>query len=255
MTAWHILWNYLWIVPHLLQIAILTVMVRRGLHRQFPLFFIYTAYVVCEFLILFPMYYLVNLVPGWLYGYTRLCLVAGGAALGFGVAYEIFLYVGRSYKELGSRGKTVLRFAILLLFGAAIVLAQHTHISQTDNRVMFTARLLERSVVFLQCGLMLGLLTISRLLHMQWQKPAFGIALGLAIIASADLILLAINTKIGYYRPLDYGYMGSYHITVLVWLYYMAVPEKSAKTSPDSLPDHKEFEAWSQEIERLLQNR
>lgn len=254
MTVLHILWNYLWIGPTFVQIAILWVMIHRRLHKEFPLFFIYTAYTIGEFLILFPMYYL-DLVPGWLYGRTRLCLVAGGAALGFGVAYEIFLYVGRSYKELGSRGKIVLRFAILVLFAAAIALAQHTHINQTDDRVMFTARLLERSVIFLQCGLMLGLLSVSRLLHMQWQRTAFGIALGLAIYASAYLILLAVSTYMGYYYPLDYGYMGSYHATVLVWLYYFATPDKLAKTSPASLPDREEFEAWSNEIERFLQNR
>lgn len=255
MTALRILWNYLWIGPTLVQIAILWVMVRRLLHKKFPLFFIYTAYTISQFLILFPMYHLVNLVPGWLYGYSRLCLVAGGAALGFGITYEIFIYVGRSYKELGSRGQTILRCTIFVLFALAIVLAQHTHISSTDNPVMFTARLLERSVVLLQCGLMLGLLAFSRALHMQWQRPAFGIALGLTLYASSYLILLAINTKIGYFRPLDYGYMGSYHVTVLVWLYYLATPEKIAKTSNSSLPDREEFEAWSHEIERFLQDR
>lgn len=179
MSIARLIWNYLWIAPHLLQIAVLWIMVRRGLHRQFPLFFAYTAYVICEFLILFPMYYLVNLVPGWLYGHTRLCLVAGGAVFGFGVIYEIFMYVGRKYKGLNSSGKAVLSCAFLILSAIAIVLAQHTHRNQIDDSVMFTARLLERSVDFLQCGLMLGLLSVSRILHMRWEKPAFGIALGL----------------------------------------------------------------------------
>ncbi len=255
MTVSRILWNYLWIAPALLQIVIVWLMLRRSLHRQFPLFFIYTAYTVCEFLILFPMYHLVRLVPDWLYGYTRLSLVAGGAVLGFGVTYEIFIYVGRNYRELNSRGKTFLRFAILILFAATIVLAQHTHISQADDPAMFTVRLLDRSVVFLQCGLMLGVLGFSRVLHMQWQRPAYGIALGLAVYASAYLILLAVSTHIGYYHPLDYGYLGSYHGAVLVWLYYFATPEKIAKTSSASLPNREEFEAWSHEIERFLQNR
>lgn len=253
MSFAKLVWNYLWIAPTFLQVAILWVMVRRGLHKKFPIFFVYTAYTIGEFLILFSMYY-INLVPGWLYGHTRLCSVAVRTALKFGIAYEIFVYVGRKYKGLNSSGKAVLGCVFLILSAIAIVLAQHTHMNPTDDSVMFTATLLERSADFLQCGLMLGLLSVSRILHMRWEKPAFGIALGLAIIASADLILLAINTKIGYYYPLDYGYMGSYHVVVLVWLYYLAVPEKAAKTSPDSLPDHKEFEVWSNAIRRLLQN-
>lgn len=72
MSPARLIWNYLWIAPTLLQIVILWVMLRRRLHRQFPLFFVYTAYTICEFLIVFPMYYMVRLVPGWLYGYTSL---------------------------------------------------------------------------------------------------------------------------------------------------------------------------------------
>ncbi len=253
MSPARLIWNYLWIAPTLLQMVILWVMLRRGVHRQFPLFFAYTAYTICEFLILFPMYY-IALIPGWLYGHTHLCLVEGGSVLKFGITYEIFLYVGRSYKELKSSARPLLPLLVLALFAAAIVLADLTHRSQSEDPVMFIANLLERSVAFLQCGLMLGLLTLSWILNMRWQKPAFGIALGLAITASADLILLAINTKIGYYYPLDYGYMGSYHVAVLVWLYYLAVPEKAAKTPPDSLPDHAEFEAWRNAIKSLLQN-
>jgi len=48
--------------------------------------------------------------------------------------------------------------------------------------------------------------------------------------------------------------MGSYHVAVLVWLYYLATPEKIAKTMPDSLPDHGELEAWRNAIKSLLQN-
>ena len=118
--------------------------------------------------------------------------LAGGSALKFGITYEIFLYVGRSYKELRSSARPVLHLVILALFAAAIVLAQHTPPNGTDDPTMFTVRLIDRSVAFLQCGLMLGLLSLSRILNMRWQKAAFGIALGLAITASANLILLAI---------------------------------------------------------------
>lgn len=255
MTVSRILWNYLWIAPALLQTTILWVMVRRGLHKTFPLFFAYTAYSVGEFLILFPMYHLINLVPGWLYGHTRLCLVAGGAALGFGITYEIFVYVSHSYKWLNRRGKSFVRGTILVLFVLAILLAKHTHPSHIDHPTMFSATLLDRSVVLLQCGLLVGLLSLSRLLHLEWRRPAFGIALGIAIYASAELVLLSVNAHIGYFYPLDYAYMGSYHICVLIWLYYLVTPEKAAHHSDGAVPAHNELDAWSREIERLLQNR
>ena len=38
------LWHYLWIAPHALQIIIAIVMLRRGLFREFPVFFTYTVF-------------------------------------------------------------------------------------------------------------------------------------------------------------------------------------------------------------------
>ena len=42
------LWHYLWIAPHALQIIIAIVMIRRGLFREFPVFFTYTVFQMVE---------------------------------------------------------------------------------------------------------------------------------------------------------------------------------------------------------------
>jgi hypothetical protein len=251
MSPAHLLWNYLWIAPHVLQVAVVCIMLRRGFHKRFPLFFLYTIYEIFEFLVLFPMYHISSIVNGPIYRYTDFTLSGGGALLGFGVTYEIFVYTSHSYKLLSHRGKTVLGGTILVLFALVILLAKNSHPGHIGT-ARFIGTLLDSSVVFLQCGLLVGLLSFSRLLHLEWQRPAFGIALGLAIYASAELILSAINSRIGYYYPLDYAYMGTYHVCALVWLYYMTVPEKTS--SLESVPGHDELEVWSQVIGRLLQN-
>jgi hypothetical protein len=54
------------------------------------------------------------------------------------------------------------------------------------------------------------------------------------------------------YPLLDFLNMGTYHLTVLIWCYYLLVPHKSAITSDVSLPENN-LAVWNRELERLLQ--
>ena len=42
------LWHYLWIAPHALQLIMAIIMIRRGLLREFPVFFTYTLFQAVE---------------------------------------------------------------------------------------------------------------------------------------------------------------------------------------------------------------
>jgi hypothetical protein len=46
--------------------------------------------------------------------------------------------------------------------------------------------------------------------------------------------------------------MGTYHVTVLIWLYYVLVPQKVVKKSVVPLPENN-LAVWNRELERLLQ--
>ena len=49
------LWHFLWLAPHVLQMFIAGTMFRRGLVREFRVFFIYTLFQVIEEGTLFVM--------------------------------------------------------------------------------------------------------------------------------------------------------------------------------------------------------
>ncbi|HEU0046569.1 MAG TPA: hypothetical protein VFQ43_03040, partial [Nitrososphaera sp.] len=53
MPLLKLLWYYLWIAPHLLQIGMAGIMFRRRLVGLFPWFFAYTCFEVLEFGLLF----------------------------------------------------------------------------------------------------------------------------------------------------------------------------------------------------------
>jgi hypothetical protein len=51
---------------------------------------------------------------------------------------------------------------------------------------------------------------------------------------------------------LDFLNMATYQVCVLIWCYYLLVPQKVATTSAVSLPENN-LDIWNRELERLLQ--
>ena len=50
----------------------------------------------------------------------------------------------------------------------------------------------------------------------------------------------------------DFLNMATYHLSVLIWLYYVLVPQKAGTKSEVPLPENN-LAVWNRELERLLQ--
>jgi len=46
--------------------------------------------------------------------------------------------------------------------------------------------------------------------------------------------------------------MVAYHVSVLIWFYYLLVPEKNVSKPKVPPPPEHNLEVWNQELERLL---
>jgi hypothetical protein len=240
-------WQYLLIAPRILLVVVLVVLVRRKLYRQFPIFF---AYVVEE---------IVQSVMIWLiespstsqkeYAIAYSLAFAVSTAFRFGVLHEIFANIFRNYAGLHRFGTPLFRWLTVGLLSVAFVLAAFT--GAYADQLMFVVHLFDRTASILQCGLLVGLFLFSSHLGLSWRSHVFGIALGLGIIASANLAASAIRSQTGatYYVALNYLVMVVYHFSVLLWIFYLFAPERSY--SPTALPQH-DLETWNLELERLL---
>jgi hypothetical protein len=113
---------------------------------------------------------------------------------------------------------------------------------------------LDRTVSVLQCGLLISLFLFSRYFALSWRSQAFGIALGLGIFASVELAVSAVALHLGTFsnRTVILITMATYHCCVLIWMFYLLLPERTAYFTRRELPK-QDLEVWNQELQRLLQ--
>lgn len=242
---------YLWIAPHALLVVVLVVMFRRKLQRQFPIFFTYIAFEIIQFLTLFIAEYSPSISRKQYY----LLFLFGSAIstiLRFGVLYEIFIHVFRNYPALNRSARVSFRWAVLLLFVAATAFSFSKSGDQID-RMLTVIFAFDRTFSIVQCGLLLSLFLFSRYFSISWKSHVFGIALGFGVFASVELATSAIRSQIGVSgnQILDFITMATYHLCVLIWLFYMLAREQTPKYNPSDLPEH-DLETWNQELHRLI---
>ena len=243
------LFYYLWVAPHVLQIVILIVLAKRHLYSKFPVFTTYTAFTLFTFVALFLISRSLNTQPAYFKWYSLALGVY--VALEFGVVYEIFAQVFANHISLRNVGQPIFRWTTIALLLAAFSFAVYTHSSIADP-TWFNVHVLEGSANIVLCGLILALFLSSTYLNLIWNRPTFGIALGFGVLCSLELARAAIRSQIGLsaHLTLDLFDMATYHICVLIWLFYLIIPERKPSI-PDNVPDN-DLESWNQELETLL---
>src|SRR5208282_4043464 len=154
----------------------------------------YTGFEVLQFVVLLAMRYSSS-VSGGEYYYAYALGSAISAGLRFGVIYEVFAHVFRDYPALSGLGRTLFRWAAIVLLLLALGLAWLAP-AEGVGHLMVMVDVLNRSVSILQCGLLLFLFLFSGYFALSWRSYAFGISLGLGIYASMDLAVASIRSQI-----------------------------------------------------------
>jgi len=251
MTVSHILWYYLWLAPKVLQVILLCGMVRRGLHRQFPMFFVYTALQVVQSGVLLVISRS-HFGFGEEYFRAYSAATAVSAAVRFGIIHELFSHFFRQYPALVGPGRLLLRGATIALLLVAVGVAVSAPGNSADFLLNVTYAL-DRIASILQSGLLISLFVFSRYFVLSWRNQVFGIALGLGIFASIELAMSAMRLYgLVSGTVFDFVIMGTYHCCVLIWMFYLALPERVTPHTLNPLPEHN-LDIWNRELQRLLQ--
>ena len=241
----------LWISPHALLAAVIVLLFRRRLYRDFPAFTAYTLYETAAFVLLFVLTRLPR-VSGDQYKYFFLATMVISLAFRFGVIEEIFENVFRDYQFLKAVPKHRLMWMKAILALAAILFAFYAP-AENPARLLAGLAAVNRGMAMVQSGLLVFLLCFSRILGLSLRNYAFGIALGLGILSTVDLGTSALRTQFATEHGivlLNVLSLSSYLICVLIWMGYLLAPDRKAAHLAN-LPN-SELEEWNRELQHLL---
>lgn len=247
------LWHYLWVAPNVLLLALAFVIWRRQLYRQVPIFWWFAMVVALEQLTIYVADILPSVGPFTWYHIVWVGLLVE-ALVKFALVGEIFGSVFGQYSSLAKVGKRLISGVGVVLVFLATLVAAFTP-KNNSNWIVSGENILEQTVYMIECGLILFLFIFAAYFKLRWSRAAFGIALGLGISACVHLGTWALIAN-GDVTNLHHIYlvflnMATYHACVLIWFYYLLVPQKVI-TPAISVPEHS-LELWNRELERLLQ--
>jgi hypothetical protein len=243
MTLKDVVQNIVWVLGTLVQLAIVFVMLRRKLHRTFPVFFAYVVFHAIESTLAFVVYS-VSLYAAYYFYW-------GGEAIDalftLAVIQEIYKVMFAPYDALRKTGATAFRWLSVALCVFAMITAVLSPAGDTD-RNLAAIMVLDRSVQVVQLGLIFFLFVFCRLFGMTWRHYVFGIAAGLAFITSVGTAVVALRAHMGQAGNtlFAYGAPIGFVLGNVLWSYYFA-SEKSV-VPLNIVPRTDQLIAWNQAL-------
>jgi hypothetical protein len=234
-------YDLLWIGHPVLESLVAVVMVRRKLHRTFPVFFAYLLAQITFFLVEFPTH---KFLSYYTFFYTHWIGEAIMVIIGFKVIHEIFLDVFRPYHTLKDLGSVLFKWAGLVMLLVAGVVAAASN-STEQGPLVQAVLTVQRCVRVTQVGLILFLLVFSRYLGVSWKQHSFGLAMGFGIFASVELMLIAFRAS-GYISENNGSIvnMAAYNCVIITWGAYATMKGIARDTSAALLMSQR----WDQSL-------
>jgi hypothetical protein len=225
-----------WLVGPALQVALLTLMVRRGLHVSFPRFFSYVIFQTIKSVVLFVIYRYStpsNYFDAYWTGNALSVLLT------VAVMDEILHSLFEEYGGIQNLGAIIFRWACGLLLLLAVVGAVTSQDGASD-RIVAGVLEFDRSVRLMECGLFVLLMLLCRSLRGGWRQRAFGIALGFGIFASIEVILVSLMMRYGDGLASSLSVVKSvaYNLVTALWIFYVGLKESSLAESSAIVPLH-----------------
>ena len=166
-----LLWHYLWVGPHVLQVVLAALLWRRGINKVFPVFFVYIVYEAIEELTLYAM----DVIPFFSVRAWWIACCVGAVVEGllkFAVVWEVFSDLIRSRPSQTHLGKMVIAGSGAVLFVVAVWTAVHAPIA-TQFPIASYMHILGQSIYMITCGLWLSTFLLAAFFHLEWKQGGF----------------------------------------------------------------------------------
>jgi hypothetical protein len=196
-----------------LLLALVAVIIRRRLHREYPFFFAYTIF---SLLVTVTLLLASGNYKAYLYGYW--------ISEAFGVVFVLFA-LNEAFYDVFYSFYSFWWFRLIFPGAAAAMalLAIRDAILKPFARIqlfMWVILSVESALSIFQAGIFLAFLLLALGLRLQWRRYPFYIALGFALSGAGDWIAQALLSQFGtrYMQVVRYLPAMMYICATLVWL-------------------------------------
>jgi hypothetical protein len=111
---------------------------------------------------------------------------------------------------------------------------------------------IKQAGTIVSAGLLLLLFLAGNVLGLRWNHYVFGIALGFALHASVELVVLAVRARLGVVTPIWPIVDGiAYHCALLIWIVYLFSRERSLASSTIEFP-LQELQRWNDSVRGII---
>jgi hypothetical protein len=237
----------LWYVQITFQVILTGVVIVRKSWRDLPAFSSYILFVMTASLV---KYAISRAHSGTTYFWAYWISEAVSILLGLLVVSEIFMKLFAPHMALRKLALLICRGAITLLvvFGCAVVYAQ----APGDQGIYIGLMIAEEATRIVEVGLIMFLFLSSSAFGLHWRQHVFGIALGLGIFASVELVALAVRLHVGptAFPAFAVARLVAFTMSLMVWLGYLLAPERV--TTSVEVPKRAQLEQWNQAVLELI---
>ena len=224
-----------WALPVALQPLIAVAMFRRGLIRDFPVFFTYSVSIPARDTALFVLQYILRSSKD-LYATVYWWGDAASIVLTLGIIIETSWHFIQPYPFLRFFLKVIWISAVIAGAAALAMLIWTKGPAGTDVALEWIL-LSERSAKFLQVCLLIVAIAFMSRLGLSWRDYALGIAAGFGVYAALDLVLLELGGHLHVLNGDAFVLLRSaaYNLGVVIWAFYFFRPQGGNRV--DRLPD------------------
>jgi hypothetical protein len=238
--------EFLWIGGPVLQFILVGILLYRRSWLTFPLFTSYAMFNLAHTLVGSALR-----ADPKIYFYVYWIGEAVSIILGFLVLYEVFRSIFTQHSALRKVATLIFAIAIVVLASLAIFILIHAGPRLTGN-LGRSVVVLEEATRTIEVGLLIVLFLCAGAFGLHWRQSVFGIALGLGIFVSVELIAVTMRSQASPALHNAFSVIRgfAYMTSLIVWGTYMLLPERA--TDESELPQRGQLEQWNQAILELI---
>jgi hypothetical protein len=235
----------LWVGSLVLQSGLVAVLLGKKLVSKFPFFGAYSVFTLLTSGIL----YLVREPETYFYVYW--VSEGVGVILGFAVVYEVFRKLLVPYPALRRLAFLIFQWSVLVLvlLGCIVIYAQS---SAEQSKLAAGVMIVEEATRIIEVGLLMFLFLFSTAFGLHWRQSVFGMALGLGIFATVELVSITMRSYWGVTvnHALSLVRSTAFNISLMVWVGYLLAPE--AETVETEVPHRAQLEQWNRALTEFI---